>query len=225
MASFSRKLGFSLLFGLSGFAILIGLGIWQLERLQWKEAILAEISARIAAAPVPLPANPDPATDTRLAVTVAGDLPGQQLFVFAPLDGAGYRVIAAMQTDDGRRIMVDLGFVPQDQRAAPYVVENLQVTGNVHWPVEVDGFTPAPEGDVWYARDVTAMASALQTDPVLVIARETTPALPAQPWPVTTDGVKNDHLGYAITWFTLAAAWAAMTAAFVLRGTQSKKKD
>ncbi|ARO13921.1 surfeit locus 1 family protein [Ketogulonicigenium robustum] len=225
MGSFSRKFWFSLIFGLGGFSILIGLGVWQMERLIWKEAILDEIGARIAAPPVALPENPDPSTDTRLSVHVEGELPGQQLFVFAPLDGAGYRIIAVMVTDDQRRIMVDLGFVPQDRKTAPYVADEVTVTGNVHWPVEVDGFTPAPEGDVWYARDVPAMAEALKTEPVLVIARSVSPALPPIPAPITVEGIANNHFGYAMTWFTLAIIWVVMTGGFIWRGVHTVKKD
>ena len=44
-----------LIFGLAGLALLVGLGIWQVQRLAWKEGVLAEIEARISAAPVGLP--------------------------------------------------------------------------------------------------------------------------------------------------------------------------
>ena len=57
-----------MLFGLIGVAILIGLGVWQLQRLVWKEAILSQIDARLRDAPVILPANPDPVVDRYLPV-------------------------------------------------------------------------------------------------------------------------------------------------------------
>ena len=96
----------------------------------------------------------------------------------------------------------------------------MVVTGNVHWPDEVDGFTPAPDlaSEIWFARDVPAMAAHLETEPVLVIARTITGAdARATPLPVTTEGIPNSHLGYAVQWFGLALVWAGMTAFFVWR--------
>jgi surfeit locus 1 family protein len=90
----------------------------------------------------------------------------------------------------------------------------VTVTGNLHWPDEVDRWTPEPDlsEGLFFARDVPAMAAALGTEPVLVIARAVEGTAPrAQPLPVTAEGIPNDHLGYAIQWFGLAAVWAGMT--------------
>ena len=89
-----------------------------------------------------------------------------------------------------------------------------RITGNLHWPQERDRFTPEPDAasGLWFARDVPQMAAALGTEPVLVVARAVEPADGAfTPLPVDTAGIPNDHLGYALTWFSLAAAWAGMT--------------
>ncbi|MFV0303274.1 MAG: SURF1 family cytochrome oxidase biogenesis protein, partial [Paracoccus sp. (in: a-proteobacteria)] len=69
-----RRYLFPLILGLGGIAILMSLGFWQLRRLDWKEAMLAEITAKIAAAPVPFDslAAPDPAGDMYLPVSVEG---------------------------------------------------------------------------------------------------------------------------------------------------------
>jgi surfeit locus 1 family protein len=71
------------------------------------------------------------------------------------------------------------------------------------------------EENFWFARDVDRMAEALGTEPYLVVA-ESNPGERPVPAPVTVN-LRNDHLEYAITWFALAAGWAAMTAALVLR--------
>jgi surfeit locus 1 family protein len=208
-----------LLFGLIGAAILIGLGVWQLQRLAWKEAIIADISARIVAAPISLPASPDPTADRYLPVTATGRFTGDALDVLVSRKqiGAGIRVIEAFDTG-GRRILVDRGFVPQGARDAPRGADATEVTGNLHWPEEVDGFTPPPDAatGLWFARDVTAMAQALRTDPVLIIARDAT-APGIEPLPVDTSGIPNDHLGYAVQWFGLAAVWLGMTAYLLWR--------
>jgi surfeit locus 1 family protein len=121
-------------------------------------------------------------------------------------------VIAAFQTEDGRRILVDRGFLPEDQRSQPRIATAARLSGTLHWPDEVDSFTPPPDAAraIWFARDVPAMAAALQTEPVLVVAREAT-GDGITPLPVDTQGIPNNHLNYAVTWFSLAAVWAGMT--------------
>jgi len=89
----------------------------------------------------------------------------------------------------------------------------LTVTGNLHWPEERDGFTP--ENDIadntWFAREVPVLAAHFGTEPVLVIARALSSPEAVTPLPVSTEGIPNDHLNYAITWFSLAAVWLGMT--------------
>lgn len=220
-----RKI-FPLLMGVVGVAILIGLCVWQVQRLQWKTAILAEIDARIVAAPVALPAAPDPEVDTFLPVTVIGRTVGTPIFVLTSAKdlGAGYRLISAFETD-GRRIMVDLGFVPLEALQNPPAPMDMTVTGNVHWPQEVDSWTPEPDpSGIWFARDVAPMATALETEPVLVIARAVEAANATFiPLPIDSTNVPNDHLGYAITWALLAVAWAIMSGFLVFR--QRRPKD
>lgn len=214
-----------LLFGILGVAVLIGLGVWQLQRLAWKEGILAEISARIAAPPGALPAAPDPEADRYRPVRVAGRFTGEELAVLASVKGLGpgFRIVAAFETEDGRRILVDRGFVPEGARAAPRPAGAAEVTGNLHWPEETDRFTPAPDAarGIWFARDLPAMAAALGTEPVLLVQRSGRGAAAAEgaprPMPLDSAGIPNDHLEYAITWFLLAAGWAGMTAALLWR--------
>lgn len=202
-----------LLFGLIGAAILIGLGTWQVQRLAWKQGVLANIEARISDAPVAVPETPDPERDLFLPVQVSGTLTGEQLRVLVSqkLVGPGHRIIAVLQTADVRRLLVDLGFVALDD-ARPAVSGPAQVIGNLHWPVETDSFTPAPDmaAGLWFARDVPAMAKALNTEAVFLVARAPVVA-GVEPLPVDTSSIPNDHLGYAITWFSLAVVWLGMT--------------
>lgn len=208
------------LFGLCGMAVLISLGIWQLQRLAWKEAVLAEIDARIGAAPTALPATPDALADRFLPVTVAGRFTQDALDVLVSRKqiGPGFRVIAVLETDTGRRVMVDRGFVTDEARGLPRDVVAVEVTGNLVWPEEVDGFTPAPDAarGMWFARDVPAMAEALKAEPVLIVARSLT-GDGIEPMPVDSSAVPNDHLNYAITWFLLAFVWAGMTGLLLWR--------
>jgi surfeit locus 1 family protein len=218
-----KRFGFLIVFGLTGFAVLIGLGVWQVQRLDWKRGVLAEIESRIAAPEVALPETPDPEADKYLAVQVAGTiLPGElHVLVSRKNIGAGYRIIAPFETDTGRRILLDRGFVPVAEASADRSLGPVTIDGNLHWPQETDSYTPAPDlaANTWFARDVPAMAAALETEPVLLVARSDTGP---SPMPVGIEGIPNDHLQYAITWFSLALIWAAMTAFFLWRPSAPK---
>jgi surfeit locus 1 family protein len=214
-----------MLLGLAGCATLIGLGVWQVQRLQWKTGVLAAIEARMSTTPAPLPANPDPTADRFLPVIVSGRTTGQELDVLVsiPERGAGYRIISGFETDDGRKVMVDLGFVPAEAKGQPRPAGPLTVTGNLLWPDEVDRWTPAPDpSNIWFARDNAAMAGALGTEPILIVARNLSPAPDVMPLPITSTGIPNDHLGYAITWFSLAVVWAIMSGFLMFRTARRK---
>ena len=219
---FNRRMILPLLFGLCGAAVLVWLGVWQLQRLEWKRGILAEIDARIGAEPVALPQTPDPAHDKYMPVQASGTLTGDEARVLTSQRdiGPGYRVIAVMKTMDGRRVLVDLGFVAEADLAMPRPTGPIRVTGNLHWPDEVDSFTPPYDAglNIWFARDVPAIAKALQAEPFLVVARTTAPAVPGiNSLPVDSAGIANDHLEYAITWFSLAFVWLGMTGLLLWR--------
>ena len=211
-----RRMLVPLVFGVVGFALLLSLGFWQLRRLEWKQGLIAEIEARIDAPAVALPDAPDRETDRFLPVRIEGRTTGQEVYVVTSAQdfGPGYRLISAFETGDGRRILVDEGFIRTGEKDVERPPSDMTVTGNLHWPVESDRFTPAPEGPtgIWYARDVDAIAAGLGTEPVLVVARTVTGSdARATPLPVATTGMSNDHLGYAVQWFGLALVWAGMT--------------
>lgn len=208
----SKRMIAPLVFGIAGCAILIGLGVWQVKRLVWKEAMLARIEAQIAAQPVPVFAGP---LAEFQSVAAEGRITDAEIHVLTSIkgQGAGFRVVAAFETG-GRRILLDRGFVPQRQKNAARPPVTARIAGNFRTVDEADGFTPDPDldGNYWYARDVPAMAAALGAEPVLIILRETSETdPPVTPMPVTTAAIPNDHLVYAITWFALAAVWAGMT--------------
>lgn len=212
----------ALALGLGGIAILVSLGFWQLSRLGQKEALLAEIRSRIAAPAVALPPSPDPVRDKYLPVSVTGRTTGEELLVLSgqKMAGPGYEVISAFETGDGRRVLIDRGFVPEAGRDAARPPVALVATGNLLWPNDSDSFTPPPDAatGIWYARDVAAMAARLGTEPVMAVLRETGgDGQGIDPVPVDTSGIPNDHLQYAITWFSLALVWAGMTAYLLWR--------
>lgn len=212
----TRRMIFPLLIGIVGTAILMALGFWQVQRLDWKLGVLADIEARIVADPVAVPAVPNPDRDRYLPVTATGTITDEEIDVLVSMKGAGagYRIISAFLTDDGRRLLLDRGFILDERKDEPRPPVRATVTGNLHWPDEVDGYTPDPDlgRNIWFARDVPAMAAALDTEPVMIILRDSSETNPvATPLPVDTTGIPNDHLNYAVTWFGLAAVWVGMT--------------
>jgi surfeit locus 1 family protein len=217
-----------LVFGLVGVAVLVSLGKWQLDRLAWKEGVLADIEARISADPVPLPEDVDPEADRYLPVTVSGMIVPQTLRVLVSQKrvGAGYRLISAVDTGT-RRVLLDRGFIPVDESIPDPPDRAVTITGNLHWPDDrLDSTPPNDEdGNTWFARDVARMAEVLEADPVLVIARDLSPSEDGvTPLPVDTGGIPNDHLEYAVTWFSLAVIWAVMTAVFIRRQIRATKE-
>lgn len=212
---------FFFIIGLGGAGILVSLGVWQVQRLEWKEGVIAEIEARINDAPVALPAAPDPERDAYLPVEAEGRLIGDTIRVLVSQKdvGAGYRLITALDTGGGQ-VLLDRGFVPTGQAEVETPTAPLTVTGNLQWPQEIDSFTPEPDlaNNIWFARDVPALAEALGTEEILIVARNVSgDASGVTPLPVDTSRIPNDHLQYAITWFSLAAIWLAMSSLFMRR--------
>lgn len=209
-----RRYFFPVLLGVVGVAILTSLGFWQLRRMEEKRLYLDEIETRITNAPIPLPSLPEEGPHKFQAVVAEGRFTGETLFVLAGQRGAspGVLLVEAFALPDGRRILVQRGFIADDQRDSPRSVTEARVEGHLHWPQDTNAFTPPPDQKtgLWFARDVPAMAAALGTEPTLIVASQPTGDGIA-PVPVDSSGIPNDHWGYAIQWFLLAATWAGMT--------------
>jgi surfeit locus 1 family protein len=210
-----------LLFGLIGFGILVSLGQWQLKRLDWKLAILNQIDSRIAGEPIPLPATGNPETDRYQPVDLTGQILPQEIHILVSVKrvGAGYRVISPFVTG-GRRVLLDRGFIPVEDVGQERMGGAAEVSGNLHWPDDRTPSTPENDvdGNIWFARDIGQMAEVLDTEPLLVIARDVAPPDPSvTPLPVDSSGIPNDHLQYAVTWFSLAVIWLMMTFGYIWR--------
>ena len=220
-----RRYVFPVLMGVVGVMVLMSLGFWQMRRMEEKQVYLDEIEARIGNAPILLPAVPEEGPHKFQAVFAEGRFTGDYLEVLAGQKGAspGVLVIEAFALPDGRRIMVQRGFIEDDLRGVPRAPREAKVEGNLHWPQDTNSFTPPPDTrtGLWFARDVPAMAAALKTEPTLIVASAPTGDGIA-PMPVDTSGIPNDHWGYAIQWFLLAATWAGMTA-FLLWRIRTRK--
>lgn len=211
-----------LLIGLIGAAILVSLGTWQVQRLSWKSAILDEIDQTIVGAPQPLPRVISPTEQRYLPVSLTGTIESDALFVLVSVKrrGPGWRVISTLTTDDGRRVLLDRGFLPTEEKDTPRYNGPAQILGNMHWPDDRNSSTPENDvaGNIWFARDIQQMAEKLDTEPLLIITRSMTPMDEGlTPLPVNSSDVANDHLQYAVTWFSLAGIWLLMTGVWIRR--------
>jgi surfeit locus 1 family protein len=215
----SRKMIVPLVFGLFGAALLVGLGVWQIQRMAWKNGVIAEINARISQAAVEVPLTPTEALDEYLAVRADGRTVGDEVHVLISIDGygTGYRVISRFETG-GRSILLDRGFVPLALKDAARDPISGNITGNLLWPDEIDGFTPDPDfgANIWFARDLPKLAQALDTEELLVVLRNADSGNGGAAFtPIDSSKIRNNHLNYAITWFLMAIGWLGMTGYWV----------
>ncbi len=223
-----KRIWFIVFIGFAGTACLLYLGKWQIDRLYWKLDVLKKIDQKIAAAPVPLPAEPSESVHKYLSVEISGQFLQESIRVLASKKryGAGYRIIHVFRTN-GRRLLVDLGFVGLETDYDVDLINDISLVGNLHWPDEVDNFTPEPdlENNIWFARNVERVASALKTEPILLILKDSTlKDQNIKPMPIDTTHIPNDHLQYAITWFSLAIIWALMSCLFIWTTRQKALK-
>jgi surfeit locus 1 family protein len=222
---------------LIGLALLIGLGVWQLQRKAWKEGLIDQITRRMNAAPVPLPppdrwSSLDAAHDEFTRVTFRAAFENdREALVFAgasafrpDTSGTGYWVFTPARLAGGARVVVNRGFVPEANkdpatRAAGLVKEPVDIVGVLRWPEHGSWFTPAgePTRNLWFARDQIAIAAAKGWGDVAPFyVEQESPAPPGglpQPGKLTVN-LPNNHLQYAITWFGLAVVLAAVFIAF-----------
>ena len=209
-------------FGVLGTAILLSLGIWQLQRLAWKQEVLRAIESKILAPAVKIPQTVLPDAHSLLPVRAEGRYKGDtvRVLVSQKIYGAGYRLITAFELVDGRTIMLDRGFTSVRSEIPSTPQGRGQVIGNLQWPQEIDSFTPENDlaANIWFARDVARLADHLKAEPVLLVLRDSSfETEAATPLPKMTANIPNDHMNYAITWFSLALIWLGMSGYFLYR--------
>ena len=211
---------------LLGIAGLLALGVWQIERLSWKLALIDRVEQRIHAVPEPMPPMAswpliNASHDEYRRVTVTGRfMHDRETLVKAVTDeGAGFWVLTPLETADGTMVLINRGFVPPERRekaarqagnpAAP-----VAITGLLRLTEPKGGFLRAndPAGNRWYSRDVEAIAAARGLPRVapFFIDADATPNPGGYPQGgLTVVTFHNNHLIYALTWFGLALMLAA----------------
>lgn len=225
-----------LLLGLLGLAFLtfVGLGVWQIERLQWKQDLIARVDARIHAAPMPPPETATADDEYRRIRLSGAYMPDADTLTQAVTKlGPGFWVMTPMKTKDGKVILVNRGFIPQDLKdVAAYVAPSgaVDVTGLLRLTEPKGGFLREndPAAGRWFSRDVVEIARArslLSVTPYFVDAEA---ASSTNRYPVgglTIVAFPNSHLQYALTWFAMAALTILGGIIVAKRSPQGERAD
>lgn len=224
------------LLAIGAFLVLIGLGTWQMERLAWKETLLARVAERVHAPPQDVPPQAEWPLLTREGdeyrrVRVRGAFDhSRETLVYtvrgedaAPPKGQGYLVVTPLVRADGPPILVNRGFVPADRRdpasrAEGQVAGEVEVVGLLRLPEEASWFVPAndPKAQVFYRMEPGEIAAArgLAAAAPFVIDLEAGDVPGGLPIGGGTRlSFPNRHLEYALTWYGLAATLVGVCAA------------
>jgi surfeit locus 1 family protein len=208
------------IFAAMAFAVLCGLGYWQLQRLDWKQGLIEQIAARMDQPARPLPqALADPTEWRFRRVELSGVFrhEGEVYRAGRPEDGEiGYRVFTPLVRESGRVVMIERGWVPgrfRDPAARPGEPPRgeVTVTGVLRLPDPDTIFTPGPDAAsrTWFAVDPPAMAAVSGLDaPAWYVVAEGGGEWPRAERPDLN--LRNTHLNYALTWFSLAAVLAVI---------------
>ncbi|WP_439395925.1 SURF1 family protein [Bradyrhizobium sp. PMVTL-01] len=206
---------------LTAFAVLVALGVWQIERRAWKLALIDRVEQRVhaPAQPIPAPAawpSITAASDEYRHVSVTGRfLHDRETLVQAVTEeGPGYWVLTPLRRGDGTLVLVNRGFVPTERRDA-----STRQAGNPEGQVAITGLLRitepkggflrdnVPQHNRWYSRDVAAIAAARdlhEVAPFFVDADAGSQTAGGPIGGLTVIRFPNNHLIYALTWFALA---------------------
>ena len=209
-------------------AMLVALGVWQLQRLQWKLGLIDQVSRNMTAPPLGLDrilALGAGAEYHRIALKGRFDNSREAYIYGIGVQGVPvYHVVVPFRTDNGRVLLVDRGIVPRDLRnpaLRPDGIDNHETAVTGVWRMgDAPGtFTPPPDRAkrIWYARDAAAIARADGIKPVAPALVEADATPNPGGWPKggqTVIAFRNEHLQYAITWFLMAAGLLAVYIAY-----------
>lgn len=222
--------------GCTGF---LALGAWQVQRLAWKEALIARVDRNVHAAPAEAPGPAAwPALrreqDEYRRVRVEGRFAyDKEVLVRAGTAlGSGYWVLTPMRAGDGAWVLVNRGFVPQDMRGrVPQADAQSSVVGLLRFTEPRGSLLQEndPAAARWYSRDVAAIAAAQSlagpVAPYFVDAQATPGSQASWPRPgLTVITFSNNHLVYALTWFALAAIMAGAIG-YLLVDARRQRRD
>ena len=222
---------------LAALAVLLGLGIWQLQRLQWKSEIIATIETQMA-----LPASPLPVDDInpeewryRKAEVQGRFHHDREIHMYAASTKGkpGYLIITPLERPNGSFVFFNRGWVPMDKRNPDTRKEGqiespvrLTGLGRKPWPQNTFVADNEPQANIWFYGDLDGMAKfhkIVHYAPIFLEADDT-----PNPGGLPIGGqsrvkISNDHLNYALTWFSLAVALLIVYGFYVAEQFRARK--
>jgi len=235
-----RGLLIPVVFLLGSLAVLLSLGTWQLGRKAWKEALIATLTERAAAAPVELPpaeqgAGLTPENSEFRRVKLHADFRGDSALVYTSgsalrddVKSPGYFVFTAGRLAGGQRVVVNRGYAKDRSSAA--VAGPQEIVGALRWPEPSPFFVTDYDAsaDVWHVRDHRLMARRRGWGEVAPFYIEQEAPVPPSgvphPAPLRVN-LPNHHLQYALTWYGLALVLVGVFAAWVLQRRRAGEAD
>ena len=222
------QLAVVLIAAVAGIVVLIGLGVWQVQRLAWKRDLIERVEQRVHAPPVAAPGreqwpNVNRANSEYLRVALQGHYQNdKETRVQAVTErGGGFWVLTPLVTDAGYTVLINRGFVPLYRDPATGSQGRIEgettVTGLLRLSEPGGGYLRAnePANDRWFSRDVAAIAAARglgEVAPYFIDAEAREPEVAGAPiGGLTVIAFSNNHLQYALTWFVLALMLIAGT--------------
>ncbi|UTO28332.1 SURF1 family protein [Bartonella harrusi] len=217
------------------FLLFSALGVWQIQRLNWKTNLITSVNQRVHSHPIKAPPQNQwrhvtfEKDEYRPIIITGKFLTDKNIFVIAVAQNTtGYWVLTPLQTADNTLTFVNRGFIPMDarqnfqraeqadterstQQDSAQKSEQTTIIGSLRMS-EKNGFFPRknnPDNDLWYTRDLPAMAQKLGLSTVapyfIDAGKKTAPQKKLPIAGLTVVHFRNNHLVYAITWFILAA--------------------
>lgn len=224
------------------------LGTWQMKRLKWKIDLIDELEEKLQLPPLKFPSKINLSVIPEFVfrkVLLKGHWDHAHTMIFSPRvrEGVhGVHVITPLVRENGSTILVDRGFVSKDKielLAQNQPEGEVEVLGMIRTSQPRNRFTPdnEPEKGTWYWTDVDAMAQhaggdAAGVQPVFVEeifeghAGEAATLLDkgAPIGRTPTVDLRNSHLSYVITWYSLSALTAVMFGRVLMRRRRSPGK-
>jgi len=211
-------------------ALFVVAGVWQHARMEQKLALRAELDAAARNAPVPLPAPGDWGGWRFRPVIARGTFDAaHQIYIDNRIRAGrvGYDVVAPLTLDDGRKVLVDRGFIPagatrSELPAAPPPAGEVALVGRVNEPAKayLELASDTVQGPLWQNLDARRYARVTGIDVLPIVVEQTAPIDAAdaleRDWPAPDFGAER-HLVYMVQWFVFAALAAGLWAYFTWR--------
>ena len=231
-----RPLLWPTFFALPALIILLTLGTWQVQRLEWKNQLIHDFETRATADPIELPVGAiAPEMEfRRLSLTGEFDHDREIFLTGRTYEGnAGFHIVTPFRLTDGRIILINRGWVSESyrdpaKRGFTLVEGETNIAAILRFPGKKGYFVPEnePDNGFWFTLVPAQMVAhlglgvAAESD-IYAAALRTSEKISLPIGAKTETNLRNSHLGYAITWYGIACALFGVYAVFLRPGGRS----